>query len=175
MKLKEHLPPLLQGVDEYEALCETVESELDRLRAGIEEVRQNLIVSTAEEEGLSRFERALGLVQSGSFADRRAAILARMVDLPYSEPRVRARLAAMVGENGFQMLVNGQSIKLLLSLEAKSAFDAVSEVLRAVLPANTTLVVELKLTTNAQLAALTHQALSEFTHEEMRNEVACNG
>lgn len=175
MKLNEHLPPLLQGVAEYQALCATVERELETLRAGISEVRRNLVISTAEEEGLSRLESALGLKSSGSFPDRRAAVLARMVDLPYSAPRVHARLTAMVGESGYQLLIDGQKVKVLLSLEAESAYETVAQVLREILPANTAITVELKLTTHAQLAALTHQTLSGFTHEEMRNEVACNG
>ncbi len=175
MRLIDHLPPILQGVQEYRALCDTVETELACVRDGIEAVRRNLVISTAEEEGLSRWEEALGLSKSGSKPDRRAAVLARMVDLPYSLTRLKARLRGLVGEHGYTLALDGRTLHVLLSLEAKSAYDTVCNVIGNILPANIALTVSVKLTTHDELAALTHTALAVFTHEEIRNEVATSG
>lgn len=175
MKLIEHLPPRLRMVAEYEALCAAVEEELTALRAGIESVRRNLVISTAEDEGLSRFEDALGLVGDGSIPDRRAAILARALDLPYSLENIKARLRAILGEHGCQITVENAKMDVLISLEAKGAYREVCETLRAIVPASVVLNVSVKLTTNGELNQITYGALSEYTHEEIRNEVATVG
>lgn len=175
MKLIDHLPLILQGVAEYRALCDALEEEMISLRGGIEAVRRNLVISTAEEEGLSRWESALGISGTGSLSDRRAAILARMVDLPYSLVRLRSRLIGMVGENGFVLHAEGLRVHILLSLEAQGAFSEVCRTIRRILPANIELTVEVKLTTNREIAGMTHAVLAGFTHEEIRNEVATSG
>ena len=175
MKLIEHLPPRLQMVAEYRALCAAVEEELTALRAGVESVRRNLVISTAEEEGLSRFEGQLGLSGGGSFSDRRAALLARAIELPYSVQTLENRLRIMVGEHGYRIQFDGRALKVLISLEAKGAYRAVCETLRAIVPSNIPITVEVKLTTHRELVGFTHKTLSEYTYEEIRNEVATNG
>ncbi len=175
MRLIEHLPPRLRMVAEYRALCAAVEEELSTLRTGIEAVRRNLVISTAEDEGLSRFESAFGMVGDGSFADRRAAILARSVSLPYSLGKVEERLRTMVGENGYQITLRGAHLDVLISLEAKNAYRAVCATLREVVPANVALTVRVKLTENRELVELTHAELARYTQEEIRNEVATVG
>jgi len=175
MKLIEHLPPRLQMVAEYRALCAAVEEELTDLRRGIEAVRRNLVISTAEDEGLSRFEQALGITGGGSFSDRRAAILARAIDLPYSLQSVETRLRCMVGEHGYKIEFHGRQMDVLISLEAKGAYREVTDVLRAVVPSNIVLNVSVKLTTNGELAGFSHASLSNYTQEEIRNEVATVG
>ena len=175
MKLIYHLPPMLRAVREYAALCDTVECELSALRRGIESVRRELVISTAEDLGLCAWERILSLMSEGSLSDRRAAILSRVgTSAPYTEARIRERLTSLTGEHGYTLECEGMRVSVTVSLEAKGAYDAVCEMLREMLPANVVLTVELKLTRNAELSALSYAALSEFTHDMIRNEVATN-
>lgn len=175
MKLIEHLPPRLRMVAEYRALCASVEEELSSLRTGIEAVRRNLVISTAEDEGLSRFEQSLGITGGGSLSDRRAAILARAMELPYSLECVERRLKSMVGEHGCKITVDGARMEVLIGLEAKGAYADVCRTLRAIVPSNVVLNVSVKLTTNRELVGLTHADLARYTQEEIRNEVATVG
>lgn len=175
MRLINHLPPILQGVREYRALCDTVEAELACVRDGIETVRRNLVISTAEEEGLSRWEKELGLTKSGSDFDRRAAVLARKTELPYTFAKLESRLQTMVGEHGYALDFHGHTLRVLLSLEAKGAYDAVCDAIANLVPANIALSVSVKLTAHKELAELTHAFLADYTHEEIRNEVATSG
>lgn len=175
MRLQEHLPPLLRGVAEYAALCEAVEAELTALRTGIEAVRRNLVISTAEEEGLSRWEEMLSLYGGGSLADRRSAVLARTArELPYTMETLHHRLRGIVGEHGYVINASGMSLHVLLSLEAQSAFSAVCEMLRDIVPSSVSVTVEVKLTRYQELTPHTHGEFSQYTHEMIRNEVATN-
>ena len=176
MKLIHHLPPLLASVAEYSALCAVVEEELAQMRAMIETVRREQVISTAQEAGLSRWESLLALPGDGSLSDRRTAILSRVaLSRPYTESALHKRLSVLLGEHGYTLAVTERAVKVSISLEAKGAYGAVCEMLREILPANVALTVEVKLTRNSELAGLTNDTLSDYTHEMIRNEVATNG
>ena len=176
MKLISHLPPVLASVAEYRALCDTVEAELTRLRSMIESVRRELVISTAQDLGLEQWESLLSLTGDGSVAERRAAILSRTaLSRPHTVEGLHRRLTALVGEHGYTLSVCGRTVKVTVSLEARGAYTAVATMLREFLPANVELTVELKLARNSELAGLTHDELSRYTHEMIRNEVATNG
>ena len=175
MKLISHLPYTLAAVPEYAALCETVEEELTLLREQIEAVRRELVISTAQEAGLSAWEATLALSGVGSVPERRAAILSRVtLARPYTVSALHERLCALVGEHGYTLDVDGGTVTVTVSLEARSAFSAVCTMLRETLPANVALSVTVKLTRNRELN-LSHETLSAYTHDMIRNEVATNG
>lgn len=175
MNLIRHLPYTLAAVPEYAALCETVDEELTLLREQIEAVRRELVISTAREAGLSAWEEVLALSGDGSVSDRRAAILSRTgLSRPYTVSALHERLSALVGESGYTLDVDGRTVTVTVSLEAKGAFSAVCTMLRETLPANVAVEASVKLTRNAELT-LRHADLSAYTHEMIRNEVAVNG
>jgi len=176
MKLIRHLPPLLASVAEYRALCVAVEEELCTLRETVETVRRELVISTAQEAGLSSWEAVLLLSGDGSVEDRRAAILSWVsLSRPYSVSALHQRLSLLVGKHGYTLTVTGRTVKVTLSLEAKGAYAAVCKMLREFLPANVALTLDIKLARHSELEALPHDALTQYTHEMIRNEVATNG
>ncbi|MBQ3055440.1 MAG: DUF2313 domain-containing protein [Oscillospiraceae bacterium] len=176
MKLIRHLPPVLASVAEYRALCDTVEEELGEMRAMIEAVRRELVISTAREVGLTAWEEMLLLSGDGSVEERRAAILSWVtLSRPYSISALNMRLTLLVGKHGYTLRVSDRTVKVTLSLEAKGAYGTVCKMLREFLPSNISLTVEIKLARYGELEELSHDTLSQYTHEMIRNEVATNG
>ena len=78
------LPERLQGVTEFSALADAVNPELDATNAAIAVMVANAAISTANTQGISRWEAILGVATplTGTLKARREALKARLMTKP---------------------------------------------------------------------------------------------
>lgn len=136
--LVSYLPPFLM---EYPQLCTTLEAEDPEfllIWQAASRVFANKFIETADEYGISRFERLLRIYpESGaSLEARRARVLALwFMPLPYTWRKLLEKLVAIYGKDDFyaRQYPNEYRIRVEVFLENISE---VREVIYAMLPAN---------------------------------------
>ena len=106
VNLAEYLPPFLREYTELKAITEAENPEFARLYAEAEKVLRNEFIETADEDGMERFEKLLGIMPSKSdtLESRRARVRSRwFTELPYTLRMFVKRLAAMAGGTEFSV------------------------------------------------------------------------
>ena len=114
---------------------------MDGLREEVEAVPEEYFPTTAEEL-LPRWERVLGLKESGTLEERRFAVLSRLAGIrPYTIERLRRQLAASMGEGNFSAEVYPDDFLLRVTVtpSAEGLMAAMMRELRRMIPANITL------------------------------------
>lgn len=78
------LPERLQSVNEFSVLSDAVNPEIDKINAAIGNMKANASISTANAQGLSRWEAILGVSTplNSSLKSRREALKARLMTKP---------------------------------------------------------------------------------------------
>lgn len=128
-------------------------------------------VITAEEVGLERLEKILGLSSKGlETAERRENIIFKLMgDLPYTMNTVYRRLKILCGDNFvFEYGSEAYTLKVRLGLSNLWQYQVIKELLLKILPANISLDMEALYNTHGFFTAMTHGAMAAYTHEELR-------
>lgn len=106
VNLAEYLPPFLREYKELRAVTDAENPEFSLLRDAAERVLKNEFIETADEFGISRFEKLLGILPSkdDTLESRRARVYSRwFTELPYTLKMFVERLAAMSGGTEFSV------------------------------------------------------------------------
>lgn len=76
----EHYPPALKRMEEIRQIAKAEDIEFGKLKAGADGVMRNMFVNTADEYGVGRFEKLLGIIPAAtqSLDERKLHILAMM-------------------------------------------------------------------------------------------------
>ncbi len=104
INLKEYLPPFLREYKELRAVMETEEPELEIARRAAQRVLDNEFIETADEYGVARFEKLLGIIPSrdDTLESRRARAYSRwFTELPYTLRMFAKKLELMSGGSEF--------------------------------------------------------------------------
>lgn len=180
-QLINYLPEFLREVREYKAiLTDAVQPEIDELHKNIERILNNQYIETADEYGVSRWEKMLKISPqaTASLDNRKFTILTRMNEqLPYTMTSLKQRLENLCGKDGYSVEVDANAFKLKVgvALTSRSSFNDVELMLEKVVPANMVLEVTLIYEQHENWTAYTHKQLSAYTHEQLRNGVNNNG
>lgn len=75
MRLKKYLPEFISSIKEFQQLDATISVEINELRDKLLQLQDNQFIETANDEGLSRYEKMLGIPYSEDVATRRFNIL----------------------------------------------------------------------------------------------------
>lgn len=140
-ELFSYLPPVLQNVLEFRYLTLAEQPELDRLLDIYEEVLDAQFVLTAGEKAIKRYEEIFSVSSSvtDTLEERRLRVLAKMLErLPYTIRRLREMLAALCGDNGYQIELNHGKYEIVIRLieQSASVAESVRDMLIRVIPAN---------------------------------------
>ena len=141
MRYLEYLPDVFQETREYQALDEAAGPLMEALREDVQSVPEEYFPTTAVEL-LPRWERVLGLGESGTLEERRFAVLSRLAGIrPYTIERLRRQLAASMGEGNFSAEVYPDDflLRVTVSPSAEGLMAAMMRELRRMIPANITL------------------------------------
>ena len=141
MRYLDYLPDVFQETREYQALGQSAGPLIDGLREEVEAVPEEYFPTTAEAL-LPRWERVLGLKESGTLEERRFAVLSRLAGIrPYTIERLRRQLAASMGEGNFSAEVYPDDFLLRVTVtpSAEGLMAAMMRELRRMIPANITL------------------------------------
>lgn len=175
-KLIDYLPPVLQQTREMQAVMEGEQPAVAGLWDAWKTVLDALFVRYANEQGLARWERMLGIRPRGtdSMEVRRAAVLARLNEqLPFTERTLRLMLDGVCGPGGYtlEIIYREYRVFVRVHLWEKRAMDEAAALLGRVVPANMVINLGLRYNTHRMLRPRLHRMLRGTTHRALREEV----
>ena len=179
-KLIDYLPNFMQKYREIAVIMETEQVEIDRLWTETDNVLLDQFILEATENGVKRWENILGISpkDTDTLDERKFRILTRMnQELPYTLRKLEQVLLNLCGNNMFSINVNAAEyhVEVKLGVGNGNNYQEVVDVLKKMIPANMTQVVQVMYNTNDVLSGYTHAQLSAYTHEQLRSEVFANG
>jgi len=174
--LIDYLPPYMQEYEEMQAIMTTEQREFGTAGAALDTVWNNQWLDSSSEEGVQRWERMMNILPGASetLAERKARIYARWNnELPYTYRKLEEYLERVCGHGKYSIDLNAgtYTIDIKIAIESKSVFDAVTEILKKMIPANMNGNVIIKWNTHSILSVYTHSALHSYTHTQLREEV----
>ncbi len=179
--LIEYLPEFLRNVKEYEAILTLAEQpEMVELWKAEENALNDQFVVDATENGVSRWEKVLGIVPKATdnLDVRKFSILTRINEqIPFTITTLKEQLKSLCGEDGYEVNLDASNfiLSVRVALTAKSNFDDVNSLLKRVVPANLIVDLSLKYTNHDAIASYTHKQLKSYTHYQLRNGAVTNG
>ncbi len=138
-KLHSHLPEFLSSIYEFDELLKAEQIEVDALRYEAEKIEQNAFVNTADEYGLTRFEKLYGISSSSHLSpeERRFILKSVMADnVPVTLNSLKNLLSGICGESGYSVEIDRYTINISLVLPSVSSEKAVKAMLSRIIPAN---------------------------------------
>jgi len=174
--IADYLPPVFKGFHAFMGIVDGEQVAVEALWDAVQQALEEQFIETAEENGLSRWEKALGITSRASedYAERRFRILAVMSSqLPYTIRELEKRLVFLCTQDGYEVELDHENFSLSVSvaLEARSSLETVQKLLEKMVPANIVVSADLKYNQHLHWSVWTHQALSGYTHGQLRNEV----
>ena len=142
-------------VAEYEEIQEITESENPEFRLAIKKVDQakdNQFIISADEEGISRFEKLLGIrhKEKANLEDRRKEILARWNDVSgYTYKGLILRLNQLLGVGNYEIYPRFDNYELELEYRNKAGFESY---IREIIPANIALSTQLAIVSESKFS-----------------------
>lgn len=146
-KINDYLPKVLQPIVEFQQINSDLDIELNNIDEQIKNIEKEVIVQTATEYGIGKWENTLGIIpsDSDSLEVRRFRISNILTSkLPYTVRWLRQKLTEIVGtDNGWTLNIdnNNYTITIVLSgLDTKLMLE-VEKQLRNAIPSNMGLVI----------------------------------
>lgn len=160
-----YLPPFISA---YKETCETLKAEDPEFRLiwdASRRVLYNEFIMTADEYGISRYEKMLGIypAKEDTLESRRAKVLIRWTaSLPYTDRMFFEKLTAICGENNFRITkqYDNYRIEIEVSLELFGQLGELEKVVGMMIPCNMVIVVKNKLSYEVKNTAYTAGGIS---------------
>ncbi|MEG2521244.1 MAG: putative phage tail protein [Anaerovoracaceae bacterium] len=174
--LNSYLPYFLQDVRELKTINEAEQVELDKLNNLIKATLNNQFIDTANEYGISRWEKMLKInpKDADSLDDRRFRILVKLSEqAPYTAASLKNQLETICGLGGFVLEIKHSNFEVNVKVEltAKSKFNDVNELLRTICPANMVINTSLRYNTWDDIKNSDWDSLGATTWDKLREEV----
>jgi hypothetical protein len=165
--------PVLRELKEFKEIAKAEEPEIILLLKAVDKTLNDMYIQTAEEDGIARFEKLLGLYPApeDSLDTRRFRVQTKWNDqLPYTEEELHTRLISLCGEGGYVLNISYSkyTLDVAVALNNKDALSLVQELLDQMVPCNMIVTARLQYNTYAWLANRTHSELSTFTYTGIR-------
>lgn len=174
--LADYLPPVFLDFREFMAITGSEQPKVEQIYDETDRVLTEMFIETAGEYGLSRWEKTLGVLPKASetYGERRFRLTALInSQLPYTKRALEKQLLLLCGVGNYSIEIDETSfsIKVFVALEMRSSYEIVGRLLEKMLPANMDIYLSLKYNQNSYLSSKTHEELTAFTHDQLRNEV----
>jgi len=155
VNLISYLPPFLAEYKQIKAALEAEDPEFVITWDAADRVLRNEFIATADEYGISRFERILRIYPSreDTLESRRTRIQARWISfLPYTEKMLLERLISICGEDNFILTKKYEQygIKIEVSLEMFGQVEELENTINEMIPCNMVVVTKNKITIENQ-------------------------
>lgn len=164
--------PILRGLKEFKEIAKAEEPELKLLLDELERLFGNAFIETADEYGISRFEKIMGITPLGddTLEDRRFKVQVKWNETSrYTLETLDSQIKVICGEGGYSIKMDyaKYSLTVKVSLSNSKNIVIIQELLDKVVPANIITAVS-SFNTHIGLSHLTHDYLSNYTHTEVR-------
>lgn len=172
--LLSYWPPVLRSLKEFKEIAKAEEPEIRALLQAVDKTLNNMFIEDADEDGIARFEKILSIypAEGDSLDTRRFRVQTKWNDqLPYTEEELRGRLTTLCGEGGYTLDISYATYEMTVkvALTNKDALPLVAELLDNLVPCNMVVSLTLKYNTYGWLTAYTHEQLSAYTYDNIRN------
>ncbi len=139
-----YLPPFLAEYSEMKETLKAEEPEFKLLWDGTDKILKNEFIETADEYGISRFEKFLDILPSNteSLEARRSTVRTRWFKaLPYTLRQFINKLIMLCGNNNFTVIKNFDfyEIKVITNLEMYGSVNDLKHLFDTMLPCNMTI------------------------------------
>lgn len=144
MRLARHLPDFVSNIREFQEIDKTHTYELDKLDYRLKEILDNQFVDTASLEGLSRYEKMLGIREDCDVDIRRFNILSKYnSSIPFSMRWLQNTLNTTLGQGSYLIDLENKKFTLTISvMKAKEyLIDNLRKELSKKIPANLILII----------------------------------
>lgn len=140
VNLIKYLPEFLQRYEEMQQITETENPEFRFVLESVTKVIANAFIESADAEGLSVFEKYLGLIPKGSVEERRTKVYYGWnKQTVYTERAIRALLTELLGKDGFTFQVIYYKYQVRFEINANNSKvdrNFVKEEVKNIIPAN---------------------------------------
>lgn len=117
-RLIDYLPPVLREIEEFKAINGAIQPEIESAWADLERIMNNQFLSTADENGVARWEKELGIFpkDTDTLETRKARIKAMWNrELPYTLTWLGNWLTSICGPDGHSESVSDYTINVCLN------------------------------------------------------------
>lgn len=172
--------PCLRSLRDFIEVARAEEPEIRALLEAIDTSLNNFFIPIANEQGIARYERMLGIFPSEGedLEARRFRVLSKWNDrLPYTEQELCSRLTSLCGEDGYELSIDyaNYNLTVKVALTNQDILPMVRELLDKMVPCNMVTNLYLMYTTHEWLKEYTHQDLSRYTHKELTELIQSKG
>lgn len=175
--LASYLPPFMSEYGEINAALEAENPEFQAAWEAADGVLRNEFISTADENGIERFEKMMGLLPSSgdTLEIRRARVMSKWLSrLPYTMKMLINNLRIICGGDDFSVKkkFEGYELHITTHLREYSRVQELARLLDEMIPANMG-IVSLNITAiNAEGQAVLYSGLKlAGKHKKIRTEV----
>ena len=166
----------MQRFQEIQQITKGEQPEFDDLWDACQDTLDDQFVLSATENGVKRWERIMGIIPKGTdtLDERKFRILSKMnQELPYTITKLKESLTTLCGQGNFYIDLQAENyhIEVRLALANKSNYNDVVDLLTKMIPANLTQWVQIMYNSHSVVGKFTHNELTSYTHEQLRNEV----
>lgn len=139
--LVSYLPPFMAEFKEISVTLEAENPEFVLVWKAAEQILQNEFIESADEYGISRFEKILNILPStdDTLESRRARVQARWFNaIPYTLRNFIAKLIALCGDSDFTITKEYQDyrIDILTNLELFGQVEELKRIIDSMIPCN---------------------------------------
>lgn len=161
MKLNEYMPPFLKNVKEFQEIFKSEDEQLEYMNKLIEKMLTEVIVQSAEDYGINRYEKIYKIDNVNSdIEERRFNIISKINNrAPFTLSWLDGKLKQLVGENNYKINIDYANYKVVISIVYLfgDIANTLKRDLRQQLPAN--LVIQINLSSNCSInvASIIHE------------------
>ena len=139
--LMSYLPQYIQEYLQIQSIMKVEEFEIQKMEDDSEIVKDNMFVTSTNEDGIKRFEKMFGIIpfSNDTLEMRRARVMARYTTTAtYTMRGLEERLNAICGVDNYalKLIPDEYRIEIALSLRAKDLINTVESMMRDMIPAN---------------------------------------
>lgn len=132
-----HYPPVIRQIREIQKIAKAEDIQFSILNANIAEVIRNMFVYTADESGIARFERMLGITPQAtqSLEDRKVCIIFQMNRQKMSLSELTTMLSGYC--EGIRLINDIANMEMIVEVGASTVnIHTINDILEEILPLN---------------------------------------
>lgn len=136
-KILDYWIPKIQDIDEFKKLANAEQPEIDIFNQKVKQFPKEIMVNTATNVGLNRYESMLGLRKMSTTELRRTHILQNLNNsLPFTLQYLKGLLNSVIGEDDYWLEIEEYHLELGVISTKEELLEMLREDLRKKIPAN---------------------------------------
>lgn len=174
VSLLDYWTPILRNLKDFKEIANAEEPELTYLLEAISRTLANTFIETADEYGIKRFEKLMGIYpeDGDTLETRRFRLQVKWnSEVPYTLETLITQIESVCGNGGYNVVLDEQhyilTVKLALSNEKN--IETIEKLLDRVVPANLITVVTI-FNTHSVVGNYTHEHLSAYTQLNVKED-----